>query len=129
MSSSWKPKRFAQRAEMFLDQRRREAIVAGRHGRVGRENHLRGHAADGLPRADAFDDHPLPHQFERRKRAVPFVQVNDARQDAHGVERAHAADAEQQFLPDADALVTAVQPRGELPVLGAVAVDVGIEQQ
>ena len=44
-------------------------------------------------------------------------------------ERADAADAEQQFLPDADALVAAVEPRGQLAVLGLVALDVRVEQQ
>ena len=73
--------------------------------------------------------HPLADQLERRKRAVPFVQVHDARRDAQRRERAHAADAEQQLLADADALVAAVEPRRQLAILGLVAVDVRVEQQ
>ena len=40
-----------------------------------------------------------------------------------------AADAQHQFLADADAIVAAVQPGGQLAVFGRVAFDVGIEKQ
>ena len=73
--------------------------------------------------------HPPPHQLERGERAVPLVQMHDAGRDAERRERADAADAEQQLLADADALIAAVQPRRQLAVLGAVAVHVGVEQQ
>ena len=60
---------------------------------------------------------------------MPFVQVQDARRDAQRRERADAADAEQQLLADADALVAAVEPRGQLAVLRLIAFDVRVEQQ
>ena len=59
----------------------------------------------------------------------PFVQVQHARGDAHGPQRAEAADAQQQLLADADAAVAAVEARRQLAVLRRVALDVGIEQQ
>ena len=123
------PERFAQRTEVLVDERRREAVVAGRHRRVRREDDLRRDAADRLPRVDAFGGHPLAHELERGERAVALVQVQDAGRDAQRRQRAHAADAEQQLLPDADALVAAVEPRRQLAILGLVAVDVRVEQQ
>ena len=103
--------------------------MAGWHRRVRREHDLRRDAAQRLPRINAFDLHALPDHFERRKGAVAFVQVQDARRDAHRAERAHPADAEQQLLADAYALVAAVEARGQLAVLRLVAFDVRIEQQ
>ena len=76
-----------------------------------------------------FGDHSHAHQLERRKGAVAFVQVRHARRDAQRFEGPHAADAEQQLLPDAHALVAAVQARGQLAIFRLVALDVRIEQQ
>ncbi len=73
--------------------------------------------------------HALPHELERRERAVALVEVQHTGGDAQGGQRADAADAEQQLLPDADAIVAAVQPRGQLAVLGLITVDVRVEQQ
>ena len=123
------PERVAQRAEVLFDEVGRKAIVAGRHRRVRREHDLRGHAARGFVDADAFGLHPAANQLERGKRTVPFVEVNDTRRDAERGQRLDAADAEQQFLPDANAVVAAVEPRRQLAILGAVAVDVRVEQQ
>ena len=74
-------------------------------------------------------DHALTDELERREGAVALVEVQDARRDAERRERADAADAEQQFLADADAVVAAVQPRRQLAILGLVAFDVRVEQQ
>ena len=63
------------------------------------------------------------------KRAVAFVQMKNAGRDAQGLQRAEAADAEQQFLANAGARVAAVEPRSQLAILGGVAFDVGIEQE
>ncbi len=59
----------------------------------------------------------------------PSFRCSDAGRDAEGGERAHAADAEQQFLADADAVVAAVEPRRQLAIFGLVALDVRVEQQ
>ena len=115
--------------EVLVDEGGGEAVVAGRHGRVGGEDDLRRDAAQGFPRVDAFDDHALADDLERGERAVAFVEMEDARRDAERRQGAHAADAEQQFLPDADAVVAAVEPRRQLPILGLVALDVRVEEE
>ena len=78
---------------------------------------------------DAFVFHAGADGFEDGEAAVAFVEMQDAGRNAHGVESAEAADAEQQLLADAHAGVAAVEARGELAILRGVAVDVGIEQQ
>ena len=108
---------------------RGEAIVARGHRRVRGEDDLRRDAAERLVGVDAFGGHALPHELERGEGAVAFVQMHDARRDAERCERADAADAEQQLLADADALVAAVEPRRQLAIFRLVALDVGIEQQ
>ncbi len=123
------PERFAQRPEVLVDERGSEAVVAGRHRRVGREDDLRRHTPQRFPRVDAFDDHALADELERGERAVALVEMEHARRDAERRERADAADAEQQFLPDPDAVVAAVEPRRQLAILGLVALDVRVEQQ
>ncbi len=121
--------RLAQWSEVLFDERRAEPIVSGWHRRVRREDDLRGDAPQCLPRVDAFDDHALADEFERGEGAVALVQVEDARRDTKRRQRADAADAKQQLLTDADAIVAAVQARGELAILGLVAFDVRVEQQ
>ena len=71
----------------------------------------------------------MAHQLQRGERAVAFVQVDDARRNTHRQQRADAADAEQQLLTDANAIVAAVQARGQLAVFRLVAVDVRVEQE
>ena len=60
---------------MFLDQRRREPIVPGRHRRVGREDDVRGDAARRLRDVDPFRRHAPANQLERGEGAVPFIEV------------------------------------------------------
>ena len=55
-----------------------EAVVARRHRRVRREHDLCGDTRRiASATLDAFGLHPPADQFERRKCAVPFVQVHD----------------------------------------------------
>ena len=126
---SVQPQRFAKRAQVLFDQRLGKPIVAGRHRSMGGENDLPGDAAQRLGGVDAFERHAVAHELQGGKRAVPLVQMKDARSDPHGVQRAHAADAKQQFLPDPHAVVAAVEPRRQLTVLRAVSLDVRIEQE
>ena len=121
--------RVAQRSEVLFDQLCREAVVARRHRRVRREHDLRGDPPHRLVEIDPLDLHPPTDQLQRRKRAVAFVEVHDTGRDAERGQRLHAADAEQQLLADAHALIAAVQPRRQLAILRAVAFDVRIEQQ
>ncbi len=119
---------FAQGAEVLFDQMGREAIMAGRNGRVRREDDLPGHAAAGLLEAQPFALHPLADHFQAGKRAVPFVEMQHARDDAQGPQRLHAADAQQQLLPDPRPLVAAVEPRRQAAILRRISLDVRIEQ-
>ena len=121
--------RFAKRSEVLLDEGRREAIVPGRDRRVRREDDLRRDAPERFPGVDALDHHPLADELERGEGAVSLVEVQDAGCDAERRERADAADAEEQLLPDADPVVAAVEPRRQLPILGLIAVDVRIEEE
>ena len=60
--------RLAQRSEMLLDEIRREAIVAGRHGRVRGEEDVRGDHAQRLVRRQALALHPLPRRTRAPRR-------------------------------------------------------------
>ncbi len=60
---------------------------------------------------------------------MTLVQMEDPRGDAGCAQRAHAADAEDQFLVEAMAPVARVQTVGDLAGGGRVAGDVGVEQE
>ena len=87
-----------------------------------------GHLAQRRVEAHAVVLHPRADGFQRGERAVAFVEVIHARRDAQGLQRPHAAHAGHQFLADAGAIVAAVEPGGQLAVLGTVARHVAIQQ-
>ena len=87
-----------------------------------------GHFAQTDFEAHAVFLHPLADRLQRGEGAVPFVEVINARRDAQGRQGADAADARHKLLPDADAVVAAIQPGGELAVLRAVAGHVAVQQ-
>ena len=60
---------------------------------------------------------------------MPLVEVDHRGVDAQRVEGPDSANAEQQFLPDADAGVSAVEPAGQGAVRLTVLRHVAIEQQ
>ncbi len=109
---------------MFFDQFGAKAIMPCGHGRVRRKYGLARYEGDGLFKAEAFFGHARANRFENAEGAVAFVQVQYPRRDAHGLQRAIAADAQQQFLADAHPAVTAVKTRGEHAVFGRIAFDV-----
>ncbi len=121
--------RAAQRFQVIVDQLGREAIVAGVDRRVRREHRALGDLLRARPEVRAGQLHQQARVLQRREGAVALVQVQAAPVDAGGAQRAHAADAQQQLLADADALVAEVQAGGELAVLLGVPVDVGVEQE
>ena len=114
---------------MLLDELRGKPIVAGRNRRVGREHDLRRHSPDRFGGIDAFRCHALPDSSSAAKALCPSFRCTAPGDMPYRRQRAHAADAEQQFLPDPDAVVAAVETRRQLAIFGAVAVDVRIEQQ
>ena len=59
---------------------------------------------------------------------VPLVQVPDGRRDAQRAQRAHAADAENDFLLQPRLAVAAVEPGGQLAILRRVLFETGVEE-
>ena len=123
------PQRQAQRLEVLVDQLGRKAVVAGVDRRVRREHRGLRHVLRDVGERATGLDHAQACVLERGEGAVALVQVQAAPVDTAGAQRADAAHAEQQLLPDAHPLVTEVQARGQAAVLVGVAVDVGVEQQ
>ncbi len=119
----------AQGSEVLFDELGTEAVVAGGDGCVRGEDDLARDLAGGVVEVHALFVHAGANGFEDCEAAVAFVEVEDAGGDAHGLESAEAADAEEQLLADAGAAVSAVEARGEFEVFGGVAGDVGVEQE
>ena len=119
----------AQRTQVFLDEFGVKAIMACRNRGVGGEDHFPWNLVRGGIKVQAFFLHAVPNRFEHGEPAVPLVEVEDARGDAHGLQRAKTADAEQQFLTNARASIAAVEARSEFQILGRIAGDVRVEQQ
>ncbi len=115
---------------MLLDQVGVEAVVAGRHRSMRREDDFARNSRQ-RPASKLKPSSSMRHanRFEHGETAVSFVQVQHARRDAHRLQRAKTADAEQQLLPDAHAPVAAVEARRQLAIFRSIAFDVGIEQQ
>ena len=105
-----------------------EAVVAGRHGRVGGEDGVLRHVAQRIVKRHSVVLHPLADRLERGKRAVPLVQMIHAGRDAQRLQGPDAPHAGDQLLADSRPVVAAVEPRGQLAVLGAVALHVAVQQ-
>ena len=99
-------------AERVLDLVRRVGVVAGRDRRVGGEDRApAGDLQRGRQRAVAAV--LAPRELERHERRVALVEVHDAGLDPHRLERADAADAEQQVLREPRVLVADVEAAGD----------------
>jgi hypothetical protein len=114
---------------VFLDQVGAEAVVPGRDRRVRGEDGLAGDPLQGLVEGDPLGRHALADDLQPGEGAVALVEVQHPRVDVQGPQRPDAADAQQQLLADPDPAVAAVQVGRQLPILGAVALDVRVEQQ
>ncbi len=66
--------------------------------------------------------------LEHDEAGVAFVQVKHAGADAECLQRAHAADAEDDFLLDARFAIAAVQPRRQLAIPRRVLFEIRVEQ-
>src|SRR5579863_3982818 len=93
----------AQGAEVFLDELRTEAVVAGGDGGVGGENDFARNVAGGGVKVEAFLFHAGTDGFKDGETAVTFVEVKDAGRNAHRLERAESSDAEEKFLANSGA--------------------------
>ena len=123
------PQRASQRLEVVVDQLGREAVVARVDRRVRGEHRVLRDLLGAGAEVRAGLLHQEARVLEGGEGAVPLVEVQAAPVDARGAQRADAAHAQEQLLPDADALVAEVEAGGQLPVLLRVAVDVGVEQE
>ncbi len=74
---------FAQRSQMFFHQFGVEAIMAGGHWSVSGKDHFAGNPGHGLIKADSLILHATANGLQHREAAVAFVQVQNARRDAH----------------------------------------------
>ena len=75
-----KTHRLAQRSKVFLDQVGAEPVVTGGHRRVRREHHFARNARHGLVEIQPFLLHAAANRLEHGEPAVPFVQVQRARE-------------------------------------------------
>jgi len=116
------------------DQLARETVDAGRHRRVRGEHGARAHHLQRLVEGEVIADDELADPLHAEESGVPLVGMKDLRcggrgGSAVGPDRAHAADAEQQFLLEAMLRAAAVKPVGDLARLPVVLLDVAVEQQ
>ena len=124
-----KPQLVAQRAKVLLNQVGVEAVVAGGHRSVGGKDHFAGNLARGGVEVHAFFLHAAANGLEDREAAVALVQMQNSGRDAHRLQGAKSAHAEQQFLANARASVAAIEAGGQFAILGRIALHVGVEQQ
>ena len=120
-------------AEVALDQIHREAVDARGHGRVGREDGARAHGLLRLVERQAVR-HQLADALDSEEAGVTLVGVEDLGlgvpgECCEGADRAYAPDAQQHLLVQPVLGGAAVEPVGDLALLGQVVLDVGVEQQ
>ena len=96
---------------------------------MGREDNFAGNSRSGFVESHAFFLHSIANSFEDGKRAVSFVQMKDARRDAHRFQRAKTANSQKQLLPDAHAAVPTVQTRRQVPIFRGISFDIRIQQK
>ena len=99
-------------------------VVPGRDRRVRGEDRLRAGGGDAVGERAAVRARGL----ERDERRVALVEVQQPRLDAHRLERAHAADAEQDVLRQAGVGLADVEPRGDPARADVVLRPLGVEQ-
>ena len=113
--------------EMLLDQAERKRVVSGRHRRVRREHRRLANLLERVVEARALLDQ-IADALQDDEAGVPFVEVKDAGIDAERLERAHAADAEDDLLLDAGLAIAAVEARRQLAIPRRVLLEAGVEQ-
>ena len=115
-------------SQVLFDEGRSEPVKAGGDRRVGGEKvpRARRGQSDGEWLGGLF--HEIAGAFQHRQRRVPLVEVTHFRVDAKGVQQAPAADAEENFLLQAQLRPAAVQFAGKSAVHGEIRRVVAIEQ-
>ena len=101
-----------ERADVAEDELLVEHLVAGRHGRVRREDRRGPDLLERLGRLEPLLDEGAD-ALDLEERGVALVQVEHGRLDPERRQRPDAADPEQQLLADAVLAVAAVERVGE----------------
>ena len=96
-----------------------EKIDTRGNGRVGGEDVVHARRFEGLVESQLLPLDKQADALDREKGRVPFVHVEDRRFIAERFQRAHAADAEDDLLPDARIVVAAVKLAGDGAVFGS----------
>jgi len=105
-----------------------EVVAAGGDGRVGGEDEAGAGDQPRLLQGELAPEPQLADALDGQEEAVALVHVEDGGVDAHGPERAHAADAQHDLLGEATSRLGHVQPVGDRAQLGRVPLDVGVEE-
>src|SRR5260370_16991326 len=103
--------------------------MAGGYRGVSGEDYFTGNARYSFVEAQALLQHATANRFQHGKSAVAFVQVKDARRDPQRFQSAEASNPEQQLLPNPDASISALQPRGHFPAFGTFPTHPGANTQ
>jgi len=113
--------------EVLVNQPQRELVVAGRYRSVGGENIRLAHALLGGIQVHA-GGHVFAQALDYQESRVALVHVPNNRLEAQQPQRAHPANSQQNFLRNTRIGITAVQARGELAVVGHIALHVSVHQ-
>ena len=106
-----------------------ELIVTGGDGRMGRKHRPGAHGLQGRFKRQVRALSQFAKALDQGKRAMALVQMQHRGVHPHRPQRAHPADAQQDFLPDSHVGVTLVQLGRELAILGCVTGNIGVQQQ
>src|SRR5260370_2573958 len=93
------------------------------------KNDFAGDARGRALEVEALILHAVPNGLQNGKPAVSFIQMQHAWRKPQGPQGAKTTHAEQKFLPDSSAPVSAVEARSKLAVLGGVSFHIRIEQK
>ena len=123
------PEVFRVLPEVLAHQVGREVVVAGRYGRVGREDRVRlDHLLGRLEGEPTPFDQPS-HSLQPGESGVPLVHVKNRGFQPESLEGVDPTHTEEDFLPEAHVLVAAVELRRDFTVLRSVLRQVRIEQE
>ena len=93
------------------------------------KNHFARNLACGGIEVQPLFFHAAANRLKHRKAAVSLVQMQHSRRDAHRLERAKAANAQQQLLANARPPVATIEPRRQLAILGRIPLHIRVQQQ
>ena len=106
----------------------REGIVTGGHGRVGGVKRRGLHQLDRHLTVHMLVLHHLQDAFQIQEGGMAFVEMEDGRGFADGLEHTHATDTEQNLLFETIFDIAAVQGGRHAAILLPVLIEVGIKE-